>query len=172
AWVEQVERYLLKRLGSRVMAADIAQEAAARLLLQVRTGRPPVQPRGWIFRTARNLALDEIRRHLPSPLGLEALGLVPDLREEPRERSWMVEALELTQSELLIHLPNALAALPEHYSRVIRAHYHEGLDCAAVAEREQLTLANTKVRLHRARRRLRQLLVSAQPGPPAALRRR
>jgi len=168
-WLEEVRVYLVRRLGSRVLSRDIAQEAGARLLLALQSDPPPRSPRAWMFRTARNLAVDEIRRRLPSPMGLEALGKVPDpgslQASEPR---WRVGCDEFTRSELLQVLPDALSRLPNLYRRTLLAHYRDGLDCEAVAERERITLANAKVRLHRARRRLHVLLASAvsQWSPP------
>ncbi len=161
-WIEEVRTYLVRRLGSRVLSRDIAQEAAARLLLALQSDRAPHSPRAWMFRTARNLAVDEIRRRLPSPLGLEALGGVADPASIPAsEPRWKLGCEEFTRSELLQVLPQALSRLPNLYRRTLLAHYREGLDCEAVAERERITLANAKVRLHRARRRLHVLLASA-----------
>ncbi|MFQ5748534.1 MAG: RNA polymerase sigma factor [Planctomycetota bacterium] len=169
AWIEEVRVYLVRRLGSRVLSRDIAQEAAARLLLALQRDQAPRSPRAWMFRTARNLAVDEIRRRLPSPLGLEALGKVPDPVSFPdSEPRWQVGREEFTRSELLQALPQALSRLPNLYRRTLLAHYRDGLDCEGVAERERITLANAKVRLHRARRRLHVLLASAvsQWSPP------
>ena len=159
AWTDQVRRFLVARLGSRGLSSDLAQEAATRLLQVVRAGKGPRDPRAWMFRTARNLAVDEVRRRLPCPLGLEALGEVVDPESIPVAESLMpVGAREVDRSDLVTLLPNALDRLPNHYRRLILAHYRDGLDCAAVAERECITVANAKVRLFRARRQLQQLL--------------
>lgn len=164
AWAQQVERHLLKRLGSRALARDIAHEAVARLLAAARSGRSPSDPRAWVFRTARNLAVDEVRRHLPYPLGYEALGLLPARSASDAEASWQIGPKVLTCGELVRLLPQAMAGLPDHYHRLIVAHYHHGLTCEAVAVRERISVANVKVRLFRARRRLRQLLLEAARG--------
>ncbi len=168
-WALDVQRYLLRWLGSRVLAEDLAHEAAARLLERVREGQAPREPRGWLFRTARNLALDEVRRRLPSPLGLEALGLVADPQSlHYGESGWLLGDQVVTRQEMLTLLPEAMGRLPLRDRLLLHAHYREGLDCRSVAHRERISLANAKVRLHRARLRLRQLLVESalhrEPG--------
>ena len=167
AWTEQVERFLLNRLGCPELARDLAQEAAARLLRASRADFVLSEPRAWMFRTARNLAVDEVRRRLPNPLGIEAMGTVVDPASLPgAEAGWVLEDREMTRAELLGLLPDAVARLPQHYQRLIQAHYGDGLNCEAVAERERITVQNAKVRLFRARRRLRELLLRAVRRAP------
>ncbi|TAH36813.1 MAG: RNA polymerase sigma factor [Planctomycetota bacterium] len=165
AWTEQLERFLLKRLGSRVLARDIAHEATMRLLEAARGGYPPEEPRSWLFRIARNLAVDEVRRNLPCPLGLEATGLLSGARPPVPAPSWKLGPRELPHGRMLELLPAAVSSLPEHYQRLIRAHYHDGVSCEGMAQRERLSVANVKVRLFRARRRLRRWLVAAARNP-------
>ncbi len=158
--IRRVEFFLLGRLGDPDLARDLAQEAYARLLRVQRSGVPLRDPRAWVFRAARNLAVDEIRRKLPCPLGLDALGLIAErqAREEGSEPLWRLGAREVARGELLELLPTALGRLPAQYRRLLDAHYVEGLGCEAVAEREALTPQNVKVKLFRARNRLRALL--------------
>lgn len=145
------------------MATDVAHEAIVRLLSTVEEGKLPIDPRAWLFRTARNLAVDEVRKRFPSPLGLEVQVLAP-LPNEGQESPWDLGKVQVSKGDLLQLLPQALARLPEHYQRLIDAHYQEGLACEVVAERERISLANAKVRLFRARRRLRKILEDEAVG--------
>lgn len=161
-WTRQVEGFLVKRLGDMGLASDLAQDAALRLLQAVEDDEAPQDPRAWLFRCARNLAIDEVRRRLPTPLGLEVQSLAsdPDMFAD-QEPIWTIGNSETTRSELLGLLPAAMSKLPEHLQRLLRAHYHEGKDCETMADQERITHANTKVRLFRARQHLQRLLGNA-----------
>ncbi len=161
-WAEQVERFLLTKLADRELCRDLAQEAVSRLLQATQAGKRVAEPRAWLFRTARNLAVDAVRRRLPSPLGLELLTAVPDpesLEEADQEPCWDLAGHPMRRGELVDLLPRALDHLPDHYRRVLAHRYLEGVACETVAGREQISHHNLKVRVHRARRRLKELLV-------------
>lgn len=160
-WTLQLERFLLKRLGSRVLARDLAHETVLRLLEAERCGEAPDEPRAWLFRIARNLAVDEVRKNLPSPIGLEAQVRLLDPGPPGPPPVFQVARWELSLPEMNSHLDAAIESLPAHYRRVLEAHYYEGLACEDMAVREQVSVANVKVRLFRARRRLQRLLVNA-----------
>jgi len=68
-WVEQLERFLSVRFIDRELGRDLAQEAATRLLQGWKRGESYVNPRSWMFRIGRNLAIDHVRRKLPTYLG-------------------------------------------------------------------------------------------------------
>lgn len=56
----------LRRFGAAVSAEDVAQESFARLIA---AGPQHVaSPRAFLFRTARNLAIDQVRRERASPV--------------------------------------------------------------------------------------------------------
>jgi len=54
--------YAARLLGSRDAAEDVVQEAYVRIV-QARSGeRPPLNPRGYLFRVVRNLAFNILKR--------------------------------------------------------------------------------------------------------------
>ncbi len=157
-WRDQLERFLLARFSDRELCRDLAQEALQRLLATQR--KQSIQyPRAWLFRTVRNLAVDEIRRRLPSPLGLEASSLLRAPLDEPEEVFLGANGLNLDRDDWLRFLPRAISRLPYHSRRILEAHYTQGVACLELAKQESISLANARVRLHRARRRLQALLV-------------
>jgi RNA polymerase sigma-70 factor (ECF subfamily) len=62
-----LSRFLLRMLGSRETAADMAQECFLRLLSAVR-GRPVDNERGLLFTIAANLARDHLRQQGRRPM--------------------------------------------------------------------------------------------------------
>lgn len=73
-----VFRYLASILQNPSLAEELTQEAFVRFLLQVRDGKPIHNVRVWIFRVARNLALDSKRsRRRLSLLGPSVESIAP-----------------------------------------------------------------------------------------------
>lgn len=54
--------WLRRRFGAQVDIDDVVQETYVRIL-QIRGGDALVSPKAFVFATARNVALDQLRRH-------------------------------------------------------------------------------------------------------------
>jgi RNA polymerase sigma-70 factor (ECF subfamily) len=113
----------------------------------------------WLYRIASNEGLMLLRRRRPL-LALDDLAetLQPD--ELPQQRqAWAPDPLRAALSgELRAEIEGAIAALPEPLRVVVLLRDVEGLSTEETAEQLGLTLGATKVRLHRARLRLREAL--------------
>ncbi|MGB0951646.1 MAG: RNA polymerase sigma factor [Planctomycetota bacterium] len=158
-WVHQLCAYLVTRMGSQELARELAQEAAVRLLKVLGEGQAIREPRGWLFQVGRNLAVDEIRRNLPHPVGLEWRSREIDPQSLPDEDVlFSLEGLEVPRGELLRMMPHAMRSLPQGDRDDLQAYYHQGLDFQAIAEERQLSVTTIKGRLFRARNRLREQL--------------
>jgi len=60
---DELYRYLYGRLGHQETAEDLTQAAFHRLVEAIGRGRGPSRnARAWLYRVARNLAVDEVRR--------------------------------------------------------------------------------------------------------------
>ena len=121
---EAVRRYLAWRLGGRLHAVDdLAQESwliAARSLRRFAPDRGCFQH--WLFGIASNVC----RNHLRSQRRSKQQSLPDHL--EPSEAP--------VQHEQAERVAQALAELPEHYERLLRAKYFEeaSVECIALAE--------------------------------------
>ena len=60
--------------------------------------------------------------------------------------------------ELRDRLEQAMAQLPENYRLLIAAHYLQGVQYEALAEALDIPIGTVKTHLHRAKRRLRELM--------------
>lgn len=158
-WVHQLCAYLVTRMGSQEVARELAQEAAVRLLKVLEEGQAIRQPRGWLFQVGRNLAVDEIRRNLPHPVGLEWRSREVDPQSlDEEDVMFSLEGLEVPRGELLRMMPRALESLPQGDRDDLQAYYHHGLDFQAIATERELSVTTIKGRLFRARTRLREQL--------------
>ena len=108
----------------------------------------------WMTRIALRCAGEIARREQRlREVALDAAGAAPDAGE--------VEAVDesLSRQELAAVLERAIDALPETLRVVAVLRLVEGLSTAEVAESLELSEANVKVRLHRAREQLKEDLI-------------
>lgn len=147
-----VYAFLRRRMDSDDQAADLTQECFLRAWRSIAGFRGDCAFRTWLYRIALRLLASErqsrSRRPLPGPLGeIDP----PDLTlPDPGERL-EVEA-ERTDVEA------ALAALPPDDRELIRLLYADGLSYVQISQLLELPVGTVKVRLHRARQRLKEHL--------------
>lgn len=148
---DRLVRYFSGVAGEREAARDLTQE----VFLRVSRTSIPVAPRdqlvGWLFRIARNVAVDHHRQRLRRP--------ETDLDSVP-------EATGGAQQEMAIALKQALATLPDLDRDVFVLREVSGLSREEIATACDLTVDAVRSRIHRARLELRAVLAA----PIAALR--
>lgn len=159
-------RYCLGRTGSVEAAEEAAQEALAALVRRWRLHGPPDSPEAFAFTVARRRAVRAaIRRRLLRPLA----ALVEDGRE-PEAGGPGLEERTVARAEL---------ALTQQALRRLPARDREALLLAAAGELAGTEAARVlgispsayKMRLHRARRRLHELLERHDERPIEATER-
>jgi RNA polymerase sigma-70 factor (ECF subfamily) len=144
-YARDVYRFALYLAGDPSLAEEITQETFVRAWVtpgEIREGTV----KGYLLTIARNLFLAE-RKRLARQVVLD--GAVPDLQPGP-------EAVASGRLELAAVL-EALQALPETDRAALLLHAQEGLPYAAIASALGLSIVAVKVRVHRARVKLRQL---------------
>jgi RNA polymerase sigma factor (sigma-70 family) len=149
---------VLAMLGDPAEAEDVVQEALLRAYTDLRRLRDPDRFGGWLCGIAVNLAKMQLRRR-NGLLSLEAFADRLDLRETlaaSPER-------ELERVELLLVVRRAVATLPAGQRDVLLMHYSDGLSCAEIGAHVGQSSGAVRVRLYRARRRLRAELAELAP---------
>ena len=137
AYGGQVWRAMLAAsAGRRDLADDVTQEAFARLIVYRETVHDPL---AWLFRTAYRL-------------------LAAELRDERRRGGEAVDQTAVIAEEFSGELVSALAALDPKLRLCVFLRYYADLPVGEVARLTGMSVTATKVRLHRARRRLRATL--------------
>ena len=151
AYADRLFMLLLRLLGDRDEAADVAQE----VMLRAWQGITRFQGRSsyftWLYRIAvneANRALAKRGRRPPSvPIGPQALDLPTSPAEDP--------ARQAENSELRMALARALADLPPPLRTAIVLRDVEGLSTQEAAEIVGVRQAAFKSRLHQARLQVR-----------------
>lgn len=146
-------------------ARDLLQETFFQALRSLPNFRGESKLSTWLYSVAKNVALaryrDDKRR---SPLEEETLTRVAAHRRDGRPTppsgeaaSWNpVEETTRNEEKALVH--DALEELSANYRQVIELRDLEELSTKETAERLGLTRVNVRVRLHRARKKLEDVL--------------
>lgn len=156
----RIHRYLARLIGLDE-AEDVAQEVFLKISGSLGDFRGESSLLTWVYRIATNAALDRIRtpayiaRLASAPLnescetgdGLASTGERPSSAEDQAIRSEMSGCVQ-----------GLLAQLPDTYRTVLVLSDMEGMKNSEVAEVLGLTLETVKIRLHRARARLKESL--------------
>jgi RNA polymerase sigma-70 factor, ECF subfamily len=151
----------------RELARDATQEVFLRLYERFDRYDPQRPFTPWFLRLATNLILNlrqkaRLRRtlSLDAPLGCAEGAARPD----PPDVKTASPSQDASDSEARAALRGVIASLPEKYAAVVVLHYLEGLAVREISERLEVPEGTVKVRLFRARDRLR--LALAPPDPP------
>lgn len=152
---DRLRNFLLKRVGDRDKAENLVQETFAEAYRQIEDFRGEAKVTTWLFSIARNLAYGELRkadRHACREH--ETIEFLQAERDGIRMAT--LEAVETAERKRIVH--DALQELPEHYRRVVQLRDLEEQSTRETAEQLGLTEVNVRVRLHRARKQLREHL--------------
>jgi RNA polymerase sigma factor (sigma-70 family) len=128
---------LERMVGSREAAEDLTQEAFLRLWRQAPPGLSAEQGTAWLYRTARNLAVDELRRRR--------------LRDSEELRDSEIAALAGDESEALA-VREALARLTPHQRLLVLLRFQAGLSHREIGELLEISEEAARKRVSRARR--------------------
>ena len=137
-------RYFLRAVGQIETARDLTQDVFVRVSRTAVPQAPDGEVRAWLFRIARNLALDHHRRHQRQPLP------VPRAVDAGRPPSQEVDAA----------VNEALASLPDLDRDVFLMREMAGLGYDDIARACDLTPDAVRSRIHRTRMQLRSRLAA------------
>ena len=147
---EPVLRYLERYVGDRALANDLWQET----LLRVHQGLPTFGGRSsfktWVFSIARRVAADYYRQPGRKARMVELDEELFDIGLATDERMVVDEMNECVRQ--------VIKSLPDSYREALGLHEIEGLSAEQTAEGCDCTVATAKIRIHRARLRLKKAL--------------
>lgn len=141
-------RFLDGLVGKSACAHDLAQETMLRLFQQSDV-IPAEEIRFWVFRVARNLALNELeRQRTRSKLSGWVASLFGSSRPTPE-----TELVQKEQTNLVFSL---IGRLPDHQRAVILLREQEEMSYSQIAEVLGVAESKVKIDLFRARMALRE----------------
>ena len=159
----QIQRHILAMVRNQAEAEELTQDTYARALERIAQLRDPQAALAWLYRIATNVALDRLRRRRPSTIPLDTVAPASDQAEQAAERERAPSLLEgaLESTEMSECVQGYLASLPDDYRIAILLHDAHGLSNPEIAGLLGCSLATAKIRVHRARARLRETLAAA-----------
>jgi RNA polymerase sigma-70 factor (ECF subfamily) len=147
-----VRAFVLRHVGDEALADDLTQETFLRVERSSSSHRGEASERSWLCAIALNLTRDHFRAsgRLPTatsaPQALEALD-----SGEDGERALLESEMAACVGEMLFQLPQ-----PQH--DVLALHDMAGLTHPEIASVLDISVANSRVLLHRGRAALRRIL--------------
>lgn len=164
AHVDPLRAVALRLLQNQADADEVVQEAFLSAFRNLSSFRGDARLGTWLHRIVVNAALQRLRRRKRRGTASESVDeLLPRFLDnghpEHFHRPWVQTAEELaTRAETREHVRRVIDKLPENYRTVLILRDIEELDTAEVADLLELSPGAVKVRLHRARQALRNLL--------------
>lgn len=142
---QPVLRYLCQLCGSPEQAEELTQETFIRAHTGLLSFRGDCSVATWLFRIARNLYLNSLRRPSPTRIDTDELLAIPDRAADadPVRR--------FAASEQRDQIALALAQLPEKQRSILLLRDAEGLAYDEIARVLEISLSAVKVNLFRAR---------------------
>ena len=149
---DRIRCYIAGMVRNRAEAEDLTQETFLRAHCHQEKLRDPKAARGWLYRIATNVCLDRLRqRAQPGPFEGEdqdpaALASSPTAHQK------------LERAETSACVQRCLDYLPDSYRAVILLREAHGLTAEEIATLLNVSVGAVKIRLHRARRRLLEIM--------------
>lgn len=159
---QKLYNFGMRMCGEPRDAEDLVQETFLNVFRNLQGFRYETRFKNWMYRVATTTCLKAKRKPKHAPereLSLEEFmpgegDALPD-----QAPGWAKRPLDqLLNEELAEHIRKAIIELPKNYRMVVVLRDQEGFSTEETAQILGITVANTKVRLHRARLFLREKL--------------
>lgn len=136
------------------IAQDLTQEAFERFYLKNMTFPSENDAKYWLIRVAKNLALNHVGRNK------KEFDMIEKVKKAPSSGigTTFNGQKELVDKETRSEVRKAIESLPENLKMVIKLKEYGDLDYKAIGKVLGISESNVKVRVHRARKKLEELL--------------
>ena len=144
----RVKSYMLKLGSADEMAEDLAQQTLLQVWRKAQLFDPDKAAAStWIFRIARNIRIDVLRKQKHFFDDDFDLAEIEDEQENAE--------IKINREQKMRHVALALAELPQDQAKIIRMSFYDGLSHGEIAKQLELPLGTVKSRIRLAFGRLR-----------------
>lgn len=147
----------LRMVGDPVEAEDLTQEAFLQLFRKIHTFRGESAFSSWLHRLTANIVLMRFRKKRLVAVSLDEMTKPDEERERP-VIEFGAPDLRLVGVFDRVNLQTAVEQLPEGYKSMFLLHDVQGFEHNEIATMLGCSVGNSKSQLHKARKRLRELL--------------
>jgi len=161
----RIHRYLIRLVGDPE-AEDLTQEVFAKVGKALPSFAGNAHPSTWLFKIATNTAIDRLRALQHAKESTDSIA-IESLAESGKDGNIWTRGRSISPDEQLIRremsgcVQNIINQLPDNDRTVIILSELEGFTDQEIASILSIKTGAVKVRLHRARARLRKALESA-----------
>jgi RNA polymerase sigma-70 factor, ECF subfamily len=165
SYIDSLYRTALRMTGNPADAEDLVQETYLRAFRSIEQFKPGTNLRAWLFKIQTNSFINEYRKRVRRPRNTSL-----DDVEEYYLYSHLVESgvqpsSSITEDQILAQIDDAdvfraLDELQDNYRQVVLLADVEGFAYREIAEILDIPVGTVMSRLHRARKRLREQLIS------------
>jgi len=158
---DKIRRYILGMVRDPTEADDLTQETFLRVHRKLETLKDASALSVWLYRIATNVCYDRFRQssyRLPGPSLDEAADDDAAAQVEDLDTPGVDKVIG--QAEMEACVADYLDRLSDSYRMVILLHDLHGMKNQEIARHLGCSLSTVKIRLHRARRRLREALAA------------
>ncbi|MFC1859759.1 RNA polymerase sigma factor [Thermodesulfobacteriota bacterium] len=151
-YYERVRKFILVLVKDEWVADDLIQETFIKVQKNLHQLREASKLSSWIFKIAYNLCQDHFRKVSQSSKNEQVLTGKKEILAEPLFQK------EFEQHQMGECVQDKIRLLPESYQTVLVLYDLMGFSHQEIAEILDISVENVKVRLHRARKKLKMIL--------------
>jgi len=152
---DRVYRYVVGMVHDPAEAEDLTQDTFLRAHRHRDALRDPNAVGGWLYRIATRACLDRLRQRVPQV----SIDAGAGARQAESMRAEAPSALETAERlETSVCVQRCLDYLPDSYRAVILLYEAHSLTAPEIARLLGVSVGTVKIRLHRARRRLQEVM--------------
>jgi RNA polymerase sigma-70 factor (ECF subfamily) len=149
---DRLKKFVTITVKNEWVVDDIVQEAFVRAHSKIDTLKDHDKIGSWLFRIAYRLCMDHFRKESRNPLEE-----ITDFRGV-NTSDYSTTERKLEQHQMSVCVQNQMLLLPENYRTVIWLFDVLGFKLKEIADILELSVENVKIRLHRARKKLKSIL--------------
>ncbi len=139
----------------RAFCEDLTQETFLRAYRFIGSFRPKEKLSTWLFAIARNLCIDEFRRHQKgSTVNIDAIDPDVLVATDGQARNPMIMTMVAQEADILRRV---LTKLPEKYRTCIVLFYFNEMSYEDISRLMKISLSNTKILLFRGKKMMMEL---------------
>ncbi len=157
---DRIYRYVLSLVHDPSEAEDLTQDTFLRAYSHRDSLRDPNAVRGWLYRIATHACLDRLRQRVAhrsvEPVSLDGEEGSRAVDSVPSGQPSALEIAERGQTGACVQ--RCLDFLSDSYRAVILLHEAHSLTAPEIAELLGESVGTIKIRLHRARRKLQEIM--------------
>ena len=155
AYRDRIYRYILGMVRDPAEAEDLTQETFLRTHRRLYLLRHPEAVGSWLYRIATHVCLDRLRQRKPQD-SIDEEKTANRVDAAVRTRPSLADIVERRQTSLCVQ--RCVDYLPDSYRAVILLYEIHALTAPEIASLLGVKLTTVKMRLHRARRMLQQIM--------------